>query len=443
MPLRRSPPPTVVLFVRHGLTPTTGKEMPAPGPGPALSDHGRQQAEEAGAHIARLRRHLPPLEGIYTSPLARTRETATIVGKALDLQPIEDPGLVDCDAGDWAGAELKQLASKPEWQTVVHYPSGFRFPGGEALAGMRARAGAAVMALVEAHRGKSLVVVSHADPIKAVLADAFRERRFVHQFGAQCYGRQLDRGFLPSRRRDRAGTSQTPPGRRRLLSASFDMPRPGRVTVGAVGPPGRRVFYFQARQDDRLLSLKLEKEHVLFLAGGLSEVLADLASPAGAPQEEELQLEQPVDPAWAVGSIRLLYDPAVDRVVLVAREAPEAEGTGAAAGPGGPGAGGAGAEPGPGPLGDTRESFSVVGSEYEEEDGGEDEDEGEGDDDGPEYLGVGAVARVALTREQAAGVIEHGKRLLRSGRPPCPLCGYPLGDSHSCPKTNGHRAPSL
>jgi len=56
---------------------------------------------------------------------------------------------------------------------------------------------------------------------------------------------------------------------------------------------------------------------------------------------------------------------------------------------------------------------------------------------------AGAVARVALTREQAAGVIAHGKVLLRGGRPPCPLCGYPLGEDHSCPKTNGHRAPAL
>ena len=169
------------------------------------------------------------------------------------------------------------------------------------------------------------------------------------------------------------------------------------MTVGAVGPPGARVFYFQARQADRLLSLKLEKEQVLFLAGGLSEVLADLASPAAVPGETDLELEDPVEAVWAVGALQLAYDSTTDRVVLVAKEV------------GGP----------------------------------EEDDQSEGET-APEPPATGtATARIALTRDQAAGVIEHGKRLLRGGRPPCPLCGYPLGQDHSCPKTNGHRPPAM
>ncbi len=168
--------------------------------------------------------------------------------------------------------------------------------------------------------------------------------------------------------------------------------------MGAVGPPGARVFYFQAREADKLFSLKLEKEQVLFLAGGLSEVLADLASPAAVPSESDLELEEPVEAEWAVGSMQLAYDSGTDRVVLMANEL------------GGP------------------------------------EDE-QLQDDAPSGPGGAsastATARVALTRDQAAGVIEHGKRLLRGGRPPCPLCGYPLGEDHSCPKTNGHRPPAM
>jgi uncharacterized repeat protein (TIGR03847 family) len=168
------------------------------------------------------------------------------------------------------------------------------------------------------------------------------------------------------------------------------------------------------------VSLKLEKEQVLFLAGGLTEVMADLAAPAAVPTESELELEQPVLPEWAVGSMQLAYDSTADRVLLVAREiAPDEEGnpeeTGAS--------GSAPAEEGVG-------SFEVGATWPASED--------ELPDPGP-----AAVARVALTREQAAGVIEHGKRLLRRGRPPCPLCGFPLTDDHSCPKTNGHRAPAL
>jgi uncharacterized repeat protein (TIGR03847 family) len=189
--------------------------------------------------------------------------------------------------------------------------------------------------------------------------------------------------------------------------------------VGAVGPPGQRVFYLQARQEDQLMSLKLEKEQVLFLAGGLTEVMADLAVPADIPSESELELEQPVLAEWAVGSMQLAYDSAADRVLLVAREiVPDDE--------------------------DNPDVTGETGTEATEEDAGPFEvsagwsameDEGPGS--------TAAVARVALTREQAAGVIEHGKRLLRRGRPPCPLCGFPLSEDHSCPKTNGHRAPAL
>jgi len=197
------------------------------------------------------------------------------------------------------------------------------------------------------------------------------------------------------------------------MSGSFDLSQPARVTVGAIGPPGKRVFYFQARQGEELVSLKLEKEQVLFLAGGLTEVLADLATPAGLPDEAELALEEPVEAAWSVGSMQLAYDAETDRVVLVAREVGENNDDEAA-----PAAGETEDEEWP-----SLDAGAVLS--------------GAGDQQ------VGGVARVLLTREQAAGVIEHGKRLLRGGRPPCPYCGFPLDQGHSCPKLNGHHAPAL
>ena len=169
---RKPPPPTVVLLVRHGSTPSTGKELPEPGAGPSLSDAGRKEAEEAGQLIAAWRATLPPLAALYSSPLSRTRETAGIVGKALNLDVVEERGLVDCDVGEWAGEPLSHLSRKPEWPVVQHYPSGFRFPGGESMAEMSARIVGTVRALAARHPGHAVVVVSHADPIKAVLAEA-------------------------------------------------------------------------------------------------------------------------------------------------------------------------------------------------------------------------------------------------------------------------------
>ena len=146
--------------------------MPEPGAGPGLTDAGKRQAEEAAQYISEWRAALPALSAIYASPLTRARETAGILGKVLDLAPVERADLVDCNAGEWAGAHLKDLFKKPEWPTVVHYPSGFRFPGGESIREMSDRMVGAARELVGQHPGQSLIIVSHADPIKAVVTDA-------------------------------------------------------------------------------------------------------------------------------------------------------------------------------------------------------------------------------------------------------------------------------
>ena len=124
-------------------------------------------------------------------------------------------------------------------------------------------------------------------------------------------------GHLPAKEEPNGRSARYGHERGPALSPSFDLGSPTRVTVGAVGPPGTRVFYLQARQEDQLVSLKLEKEQVLFLAGGLSEVMADLAAPGAVPGEGDLELEEPVLAEWAVGSMQLGYDPASDRVILV------------------------------------------------------------------------------------------------------------------------------
>jgi broad specificity phosphatase PhoE len=131
-----------------------------------------EEAEQAALHLAAWRALWPPLEAIYSSPLRRARETASVLAKVLDVQVEEIGDLADTDAGEWAGQELKQLAKRPEWATVMHHPSGFCFPGGEALVAMAARAVATARAIAAKHPGKVAVAVSHADPIKAVLADA-------------------------------------------------------------------------------------------------------------------------------------------------------------------------------------------------------------------------------------------------------------------------------
>jgi probable phosphomutase (TIGR03848 family) len=164
------PRPTVVLLVRHGQTPTTGKLLPGRAPGPHLSEVGQGQAEAVGRRLAAQ----PKLkvDAIYASPLERTKETAGFIAKALGLKVQPDKGLLEADIGEWTGQELKVVAKTPEWKNVHSYPSGFRFPGGESFVEMQTRTVSALERLRKAHPGQTIVAVSHADTIKAAVAHA-------------------------------------------------------------------------------------------------------------------------------------------------------------------------------------------------------------------------------------------------------------------------------
>ena len=169
MPTRAKPkPPTLVLFVRHGQTATTGKVLPGRAAGLHLAESGRAQAASLADRLARLKR----VDAVYASPLERARETATPIAKARGMNVTVDKGLLECDFGSWTGGALKDLARTPEWSAVQRYPSGFRFPGGESFREMSTRITTAVARLCAAHPGGVVVAVSHADPIKAAVADA-------------------------------------------------------------------------------------------------------------------------------------------------------------------------------------------------------------------------------------------------------------------------------
>ncbi|HJR24226.1 MAG TPA: MSMEG_4193 family putative phosphomutase [Acidimicrobiales bacterium] len=166
------PAPTLVLLVRHGQTPTTGKVLPGRATGLHLSDQGLAQAETVAARITALQNGQRRIGAVYASPLERTRETAAPIAKALGLRVRPAKGLLECDFGDWTGARLRSLYKKPEWRTVQRNPSGFRFPGGESFTEMQTRITGAIDALRAQHPGQTVVAVSHADPIKAAVAHA-------------------------------------------------------------------------------------------------------------------------------------------------------------------------------------------------------------------------------------------------------------------------------
>jgi len=163
------PTTTLLLLVRHGRTPTTGKILPGRAKGLHLSDEVRQQAEAVAKRITST---LPKIDAIYCSPLERCRETAAPLAAELGMKAQAERGLLECDFGDWTGMELKKLAKLPERRSVQQAPSQFRFPNGESYLELQARITDTAADFVARHRGGVVVAFSHADPIKALMTSA-------------------------------------------------------------------------------------------------------------------------------------------------------------------------------------------------------------------------------------------------------------------------------
>jgi probable phosphoglycerate mutase len=130
-----------------------------------LTDEGRGQAERTAERLASA-----PITTVYASPIERTMQTAQAIAArhGLDVTPLE--GVIEAEYGEWTDQPLHELAKTDEWKVVQRAPSRARFPGGESLYEMQARMVTALDDLVARHRHETVVVVSHADPIKSAVA---------------------------------------------------------------------------------------------------------------------------------------------------------------------------------------------------------------------------------------------------------------------------------
>ncbi|MCZ7528298.1 MAG: MSMEG_4193 family putative phosphomutase [Acidimicrobiia bacterium] len=159
------PVATRLLLVRHAVTAQTGGWLSGRRPGIDLSEEGRRQAAALAERLSVL-----PLAAVYASPIERTAQTARVVAARCGREVRLLEGVIEADYGEWTGGKLEELARTDLWRTVQVAPSRARFPGGESLAAMQARTVAALEDVAAAHPGEMVVVVSHADPIKAALA---------------------------------------------------------------------------------------------------------------------------------------------------------------------------------------------------------------------------------------------------------------------------------
>ncbi len=167
-----------------------------------------------------------------------------------------------------------------------------------------------------------------------------------------------------------------------------------RITTDAIGEPGLRTFYIQARSGPELVTIVVEKQQVDLLAASILELMANLDLETGTgPAEEELDLEQPFEPRWRAGKLSIGYDEGRDLFVLEAEEfRPEPE--------------------------DVQEAENDPRSLVEGE---------------PDSV------RMWATREQMFALSRHGAAVSERGRPTCQFCGNPMDpEGHACPAMNGH-----
>lgn len=156
---------SIIILVRHGHTPTTGKILPGRAKGLHLSELGKEQASKVATNLSML----DNVTAVYASPMERTLETAKPIASAFGLKVQRNRGLIEADFGKWTGRKLSDLRKLSDWEIVQKNPSLFRFPDGESFIEIQSRMVETITRISDKHRGEIVIAVSHADTIKAFL----------------------------------------------------------------------------------------------------------------------------------------------------------------------------------------------------------------------------------------------------------------------------------
>ncbi len=155
---------TEFLLIRHGDNDFLGNKLAGWMPGIHLNDNGRAQAEWIADTLSRI-----PIRAIYSSPLDRARDTAEPLARRLGIEVRISDAIGEVRLGEWTGRTFDELRNDPEWRKFNCFRSGSRVPGGETLIEVQHRMLAALEAMRRAHPEGTVAIVSHGDPIRAVL----------------------------------------------------------------------------------------------------------------------------------------------------------------------------------------------------------------------------------------------------------------------------------
>jgi uncharacterized repeat protein (TIGR03847 family) len=192
-----------------------------------------------------------------------------------------------------------------------------------------------------------------------------------------------------------------------VMSEPIELDPVDALGTGAVGEPGERAFYLQARNADAQLTVLVEKEQIALLAteavAFLDRIADEYPEDTDALPDAAAELREPTVPLFRARLIGLGFDPERELVLIELRE-----------------------------------------RTTDDEDDGEDEDAPSpvADEAAPtapdeDAEGEGYVARIYATRPQVRAMAARGAAAVAAGRPLCPLCDQPMNASgHRCPRWN-------
>jgi broad specificity phosphatase PhoE len=160
-----------MVLVRHGQTEYNREgRWQGVGSDVSLNDEGRAEAARVAEALAG--RFDGTVAALYTSDLARARETARIIGTRLGLSPVDEPALRELSHGRWEGLTQAEVEARwPEEHAEYQaHPYDVRRGGGESYRDLEARLWPGLERLAAGHRGERIVCVSHGGPIRLALS---------------------------------------------------------------------------------------------------------------------------------------------------------------------------------------------------------------------------------------------------------------------------------
>lgn len=158
---------TTFYLVRHASYDRLGSVLAGWTPGVHLNLKGMLEARHLAERLSAF-----PIDIVFTSPLDRCRETAALIADRLGKPVYVDESFGEIQFGDWTGRTLAELEPLPEFQQFQRRRSLVRIPNGESMSEVQVRAALGLRLLNQAYPHGGVVVVSHVDVLKAMIADA-------------------------------------------------------------------------------------------------------------------------------------------------------------------------------------------------------------------------------------------------------------------------------